>query len=353
MPAHVFELAYFALGIKLQRAVEVDMSQVVVCALYKFVSLPHFESIQKPLLAVMEESCIKGTLLLASEGINGTVAGNQAAIDSLLVWLKQQPGLDNIVHKFSFDEQMPFYRTKVKLKKEIVTMGVEGIDPLKVVGTYVKPKDWNKLISDPDLLLVDTRNEYEIQIGTFKNAVDPKTDTFREFPAYVKDNLDPAKHKKVAMFCTGGIRCEKSTAYLKEQGFDEVYHLEGGVLKYLEEVKQEESLWEGECFVFDNRVAVNHSLEKGQYDQCNACRMPITETEKASEAYVQGVSCPHCIDSTSDKQRRRFEERERQMLLAAKRGEAHIGSDVSQVILSRRSEKEDQRQAQLKLNKKA
>ena len=329
------------------------MSQVVVCALYKFVSLPHFESIQKPLLAVMEESGIKGTLLLANEGINGTVAGSQAAIDSLLVWLKLQPGLDSIVHKLSFDEQMPFYRTKVKLKKEIVTMGVEGVDPLKVVGTYVKPRDWNKLISDPDVLLVDTRNEYEIQIGTFKNAVDPKTDTFREFPAYVKDNLDPAKHKKVAMFCTGGIRCEKSTAYLKEQGFDEVYHLEGGVLKYLEEVKQEESLWEGECFVFDNRVAVNHKLEKGQYDQCNACRMPITETEKASEAYVQGVSCPHCIDSISDKQRRRFEERERQMLLAAKRGEAHIGSDVGQVILSRRSEKEEQKQAQLKQNKKA
>ncbi|WP_394392521.1 rhodanese-related sulfurtransferase [Shewanella woodyi] len=328
------------------------MSQVVVCALYKFVSLPNFESIQKPLLAHMESAGIKGTLLLASEGINGTVAGSQLAIDNLLQWLAKQDGLDSIVHKLSFDEAMPFYRTKVKLKKEIVTMGVEGIDPLKVVGTYVKPKDWNQLISDPEVLLVDTRNEYEVQIGTFKNAVDPKTDTFREFPAYVKEHLDPAKHKKVAMFCTGGIRCEKSTAYLKEQGFDEVYHLEGGVLKYLEEVKQEESLWEGECFVFDNRVAVNHALEKGQYDQCNACRMPITELEKASEAFVQGVSCPHCIDNISEKQRQRFEERERQMQLAAKRGEAHIGSDVGAVIQSRRDNKENLKKAQVKLNNK-
>ena len=328
------------------------MSQVVVCALYKFVSLPDFELIQKPLLAEMEKSGIKGTLLLANEGINGTVAGSQEAIDNLLIWLAGQPGLDNIVHKFSFDETMPFYRTKVKLKKEIVTMGIEGIDPLKVVGTYVKPKDWNALISDPEVLLVDTRNEYEVKIGTFKNAVDPKTDTFREFPAYVKEHLDPAKHKKVAMFCTGGIRCEKSTAYLKEQGFDEVYHLEGGVLKYLEEVKQEESLWEGECFVFDNRVAVNHDLEKGQYDQCNACRMPITEAEKVSEAFVQGVSCPHCIDTISDKQRQRFEERERQMQLADKRGEAHIGSDVGAVIQNRRDHKENLKKAQLKLNSK-
>ena len=327
------------------------MSQVVVCALYKFVLLPHFKSLQKPLLAEMKSSGIKGTLLLAAEGINGTVAGSQVAIDNLLVWLAEQPGLDKIVHKFSFDDDIPFYRTKVKLKKEIVTMGIEGIDPLKVVGTYVKPKDWNQLISDPEVLLVDTRNEYEVKIGTFKNALDPKTDTFREFPAYVKEHLDPSKHKKVAMFCTGGIRCEKSTAYLKEQGFDEVYHLEGGVLKYLEEVKQEESLWQGECFVFDNRVAVNHDLDKGQYDQCNACRMPITAAEKSSEMYVQGVSCPHCFDTISDKQRERFEERERQMQLAEKRGEVHIGSDVRGVIEIRRSNKDIQKKAQLALNK--
>jgi UPF0176 protein len=322
------------------------MSQVVVCALYKFVTLPHYESLRAPLLAVMEASDIRGTLLLAQEGINGTVAGTQAAIDGLLAWFDTQEGLDNIVSKVSFDTEMPFYRTKVKLKKEIVTMGVEGIDPRKVVGTYVKPKDWNALISDPDVILVDTRNDYEVQIGTFKHAVNPVTETFREFPEYVKQNLDPAKHKKVAMFCTGGIRCEKSTAYLKEQGFDEVYHLEGGILKYLEEVKQEESLWEGECFVFDNRVSVNHNLEKGVYDQCNACRMPITEQDKLLPSFVQGVSCPHCIDKIPQEQRQRFIERERQVQLARQRGEAHIGSDVKQVIATRREKKDSLRKAQ-------
>ncbi|GIU53103.1 rhodanese-related sulfurtransferase [Shewanella sp. KT0246] len=322
------------------------MSHVVVCALYKFVALPNFESIRAPLLAHMENAEIRGTLLLAKEGINGTVAGSQQAIDGLLAWLATQEGLADIVCKLSFDEQMPFYRTKVKLKKEIVTMGVEGIDPREVVGTYVKPKDWNALISDPEVLLVDTRNDYEVQIGTFKDAVNPVTETFREFPDYVKENLDPAKHIKVAMFCTGGIRCEKSTAYLKEQGFDEVYHLEGGILKYLEEVKPEQSLWEGECFVFDNRVAVNHQLEKGIYDQCNACRMPITQEEMQTEAYVQGVSCPHCIDKISDEQRQRFIERERQVQLAKQRGEAHIGSEVKQVIAQRRKDKESLKQAQ-------
>lgn len=322
------------------------MSKVVVCALYKFVTLADHEQLQAPLLQQMERLQIKGTLLLANEGINGTVAGSQSAIDALLVWLGEQPGLDNIVYKLSFDNDMPFYRTKVKLKKEIVTMGVEGIDPRKVVGTYVKPKDWNKLISDPEVLLIDTRNDYEVDIGTFKHAVDPKTKTFREFPDYVKENLDPQQHKKVAMFCTGGIRCEKSTAYLKEQGFDEVYHLEGGVLKYLEEVEQKDSLWQGECFVFDNRVSVNHDLEKGDYDQCNACRLPITEQDKASEHYVKGVSCPHCIDSISEKQRQRFAEREKQVQLAAKRGESHIGSDVNKVIEQRRDRKAQVKQSQ-------
>jgi UPF0176 protein len=337
-------------GNEVPASTEVNMSKVVVCALYKFVSLPHFESVRQPLLEVMEGAGIKGTLLLASEGINGTVAGSAEAIEALLAWLSAQPGLDKIVHKLSFDEQMPFYRTKVKLKNEIVTMGVEGIDPLKVVGTYVKPKDWNALISDPEVILVDTRNDYEVQIGTFKNAINPVTETFREFPEYVKQNLDPARHKKVAMFCTGGIRCEKSTAFLKEQGFEEVYHLEGGILKYLEEVKVEESLWEGECFVFDNRVAVDHSLNKGQYEQCNACRMPITAAEKQLPSYVQGVSCVHCIDKISPEQRQRFVERERQVQLAKARNEAHIGSDVNRVIESRREQKEALKQRQLEHN---
>ena len=325
------------------------MSNVVVCALYKFVELPHFESIREPLQKTLEDNAIRGTLLLASEGINGTVAGPRKGIDILLAWLDQQPGLDNIVSKESYDESMPFYRTKVKLKKEIVTMGVEGIDPKRVVGTYVKPSEWNALISDPDVILVDTRNDYEVQIGTFKNAVNPKTDTFREFPAYVKENLDPAKHKKVAMFCTSGIRCEKSTAYMLEQGFDEVYHLEGGILKYLEDVPKEDTMWEGDCFVFDNRVSVNHDLEKGKYDQCHACRMPITEDEKQDERYVQGVSCVHCFDTFTDEQRQRFIEREHQVQLARSRGEEHIGADVFGAVEKHRAEKALEKERQRKV----
>lgn len=304
------------------------MSNTVVCALYRFVDLANYEEIQTPLLNILNANQVKGTLLLASEGINGTIAGDQEGIDNVLNWLKFDPRLTDLTAKFSFDTENPFYRTKVKLKKEIVTMGIEGIDPNRVVGTYVKPKDWNALISDPEVLLVDTRNDYEISIGTFENAVDPKTTNFREFPAYVKENLDPAKHKKVAMFCTGGIRCEKSTAYLKEQGFDEVYHLEGGVLKYLEEVPEEETMWKGECFVFDNRVSVNHKLEKGQYDQCHGCRLPITEEDKKSEKYMQGVSCHQCHDSLSEEQKQRFLEREKQIRLSLERGQAHIGSEA-------------------------
>lgn len=315
------------------------MSQVTVCALYKFVRLENFEKLKSPLLTVMEENEVKGTLLLAEEGINGTIAGSQAGIDIVLAYLEQDQRLSPLSCKYAYNTENPFQRTKVKLKKEIVTMGVEGIDPTLTVGTYVKPKDWNALISDPDVLLVDTRNDYEVEIGTFQNAVNPNTETFREFPEYVEKNLDKNKHKKVAMFCTGGIRCEKSTAYLKEQGFEEVYHLEGGVLKYLEEVPKEETMWEGECFVFDSRVAVNHNLEQGQYDQCFACRCPITDAEKESEHYVKGVSCPRCIDKYSDEQRAGFKERERQVNLAKERGETHIGGDVKHMIETKRQEK--------------
>ncbi|WP_318510381.1 oxygen-dependent tRNA uridine(34) hydroxylase TrhO [Photobacterium leiognathi] len=328
------------------------MSQYVVCALYKFVALDDYQQIQQiqqPLKDLLEANNIRGTLLLASEGINGTVAGKRESINALLKWFKQDPRLADVVYKESFSAEQPFNRTKVKLKKEIVTMGVEGIDPRHVVGTYVKPKEWNALISDPDVVLVDTRNDYEVDIGTFKNAVNPNTETFREFPQYVKDNLDPNKHKKVAMFCTGGIRCEKSTAYMKEQGFEEVYHLEGGILKYLEEVPQEESMWEGDCYVFDGRVAVNHQLEKSDYDVCNACRLPITEQDKASEHFEQGVSCPKCIDKHSDEQKARFREREKQVQLANARGETHVGGDAAQLIEQRKkaklAHKEQQRSA--------
>ncbi|UTW46666.1 rhodanese-related sulfurtransferase [bacterium SCSIO 12696] len=314
--------------------------QYVVCAMYKFVTLENHQQLRDPLLATMEANRICGTLLLASEGINGTVAGSRKGIDNLLQWLQQQPGLEGIDYKESYTDHKPFLRTKVKLKKEIVTMGVEGIDPKKVVGTYVKPEDWNALISDPDVVLVDTRNDYEYQVGTFKNAVNPNTTSFREFPQYVKDNLDPAKHKKVAMFCTGGIRCEKSTAYMKEQGFDEVYHLQGGILKYLEDVPADDTLWEGECFVFDERVTVNHNLERGEYDQCNACRMPITQADQQSDQYQRGVSCPHCYDKTSAADKARYREREKQIQLAKARNEVHVGGDADQLIKARKAAKQ-------------
>ncbi|WP_438863161.1 oxygen-dependent tRNA uridine(34) hydroxylase TrhO [Neptunicella sp.] len=322
------------------------MSKYVVCALYKFVTLENFQDIRQPLQELMEKLNIKGTLLLAHEGINGTVSGSRENMDVLLAWLNADERINPISIKESFDEIQPFHRTKVKLKKEIVTLGVEGIDPRKTVGTYVKPADWNALISDPEVLLIDTRNDYEIEIGTFKNAVNPKTDSFREFPQYVKENLDPAKHKKVAMFCTGGIRCEKSTAYMKEQGFDEVYHLEGGILQYLEDVPKEQTLWEGDCFVFDNRVAVNHDLEKSHYDQCYACRLPITDEDKASEQYESGVSCPKCFGTHSEEQIARFREREKQVNLARLRDEEHVGAEARKAIKLRRQQKAAARRAQ-------
>ncbi|MCH8500896.1 MAG: rhodanese-related sulfurtransferase [Aliidiomarina sp.] len=298
--------------------------QYICAALYKFVELNDYEALRQPLFDVMAEHQVKGTLLLAREGINGTICGTRESIDATLAWLRSDPRLADLEHKESLSEAQAFYRTKVKLKKEIVTMGIDWIDPKNVVGTYVKPQEWNQLINDPDVLLIDTRNDYEYAVGTFKGAVNPKTETFREFPEYVQQHLDKGKHKKVAMFCTGGIRCEKSTAYLKELGFDEVYHLQGGILKYLEEVPAEESMWDGECFVFDQRVTVKHGLEPGTYDQCYACRMPITAEEMASELYQKGVSCPHCYDKTTPDQKERFAEREKQIQLAKQRGEKHI-----------------------------
>ncbi len=323
---------------------------IVVCALYKFTILDDYKEIREPLLSLLLNHKVKGTLLLAREGINGTIAGSREAINTIQEWLFKDIRFENMSYKESYHEVNPFHRTKVKLKKEIVTMGVEDIDPKEIVGTYVKPKDWNQLISDPDVLLVDTRNDYEVHIGTFKNAVNPNTETFREFPQYVKDNLDPEKHKKVAMFCTGGIRCEKSTAFLKQQGFDEVFHLEGGILKYLEEVPEDKSLWEGECFVFDNRVAVNHKLEKGQYDQCNACRLPITEEDKKSEKYMEGVSCAHCHEKLSPEQKLRFTERQKQIKLAKIRGEQHIGGEVQKTILKRKMLKKTHKAEQSQKN---
>ncbi len=299
-------------------------------AMYHFVSLPHFKTFREPLLQFCVSRDIKGTLLLADEGINGTVAGSEKCITELLYYLKTDPIFEghfkNLGHKESWSDKHPFYRMKVKLKKEIVTLGVPGVSPIKMVGKYVKPQDWNTIISDPEVVLIDTRNDYEYAIGTFKNAINPKTTTFREFPEYVKTHLDPKKHKKVAMFCTGGIRCEKASSYMMREGFEEVYHLEGGILKYLEEVKPEESFWQGECFVFDQRVAIKHGLEMGEYDQCYACRYPLSAEDLKSDKYTKGISCPHCYSKTTAKKLKSLTERQKQIILSQKLGIKHIGS---------------------------
>ena len=298
-------------------------------AMYHFVSLPHFKTLREPLLQFCVAREIKGTLLLADEGINGTVAGSEKSILELLHYLKHdaifEGNFKNLSHKESWSDKHPFYRTKVKLKKEIVTLGVPGVSPTKMVGTYVKPQDWNAIISDPDVILIDTRNDYEYAIGSFKNAINPKTNTFREFPDYVKTHFNPKKHKKVAMFCTGGIRCEKASSYMISEGFDEVYHLEGGILKYLEEVNPEESLWQGECFVFDQRVAIKHGLEVGNYDQCYACRYPLSQEDMKSENYTPGISCPYCFDKHTLQKLNSLTERQKQVILAKKRGVDHLG----------------------------
>lgn len=301
------------------------MSGVVVAALYKFADLPDCAAWRERLYALCQSLGIKGTLLLANEGINGTVAGSRAAIDRLKSELFAEPRFNGIEYKESHASEMPFLRLKVRLKKEIVTLGQPMVDPTAHVGRYVEPEDWNALISDPDVVVIDTRNDYECDIGTFQGAINPKTESFREFPDYVKQNLDPAQHKKVAMFCTGGIRCEKSTSYLLSQGFDEVYHLKGGILKYLEVVPEAESLWQGECFVFDQRVGVTHGLQEGQYQLCFACRQPISEAEMQDARYEEGVSCPKCADALTPQQRDSFRERQKQIQLARARGERHIG----------------------------
>ena len=297
-----------------------------VVALYRFVRLDDYESMREPLLNFCLDRHIRGTLLLAHEGIDGTVAGSDSAIDELLNYLRADDRLADLDCKFSSHEERPFLRMKVKLKREIVTMGQENIDPNVCVGRYAWPQEWNALIDDPDVLVIDTRNEYEVEIGTFAGAVNPQTNSFREFPDWVEQNLDPKKHKKVAMFCTGGIRCEKSTSLLVSKGFEDVWHLKGGILNYLEQTPEEDTRWEGECFVFDSRVAVNHQLEKGSYDQCFACRFPIDDDQKQSPHYLPGVSCPRCVNAHTEQQKGRFAERQRQIGLAKRRGESHIGA---------------------------
>ena len=302
---------------------------IVVAALYQFVKVPNYEALRMPLIEFCKSHGVRGTLLLAEEGINGTIAGPRAGIDAVAAYLGQVGPFQNLEYKESKAKTMPFLRMKVKLKKEIVTLGALAADPTEMVGTYVSSSDWNTLISRPDVITVDTRNDYEVMIGTFKGAVNPNIKAFRDFTTYTEENLMQYKDKPVAMFCTGGIRCERSTAYFKALGFKEVYHLKGGILKYLEEIPEEQSLWEGECFVFDQRVSVRHGLELGEYGQCFGCRMPITEEEKASEHYLEGIHCHHCYDAHNDEHYQRVSERQKQIQLAKAKGRKHIG-DVSE-----------------------
>ena len=306
------------------------MPRFLTAALYKFVSLPDFRELQAPLLACCEGNKVKGTLLLAEEGINGTISGLPEGVNAVLAYLRTDPifagRLADLEHKESYADRIPFYRMKVRLKREIVTMGVPGVKPSEMAGQYVKPEDWNALISDPDVILVDTRNDYEVAIGTFKGAINPKTTSFRELPAWVRQQKSLREKPKVAMFCTGGIRCEKSTAFLRSEGYQQVYHLQGGILKYLEDVPREQSLWQGECFVFDERVSVDHALQPGHYEMCRACRHPLNARDKTSQHYVLGVSCPYCYDKKDEARKKAYAERQRQVELAQRRHQEHIGA---------------------------
>jgi UPF0176 protein len=299
---------------------------ICVAAFYHFAPFDDPRALQAPLLALCKEQAIKGTILLATEGVNGTIAGSKSAVEAIMAHIRSLPGCAALDVKFSAAREMPFYRMKVRIKNEIVTLGVPGIDPARNAGRYVEAAEWNAVISDPDTIVIDTRNGFEVGVGSFKGAVDPGTQSFSEFPAWFREYRKglPA-NPKVAMFCTGGIRCEKSTAFLRAEGIQDVVHLKGGILKYLETVPPTESLWEGECFVFDERVSVGHGLALGSLDLCRGCRAPLGESEKASADYLEGVQCPSCAATRTDEQRARYAERQRQVELAAKRGKPHIG----------------------------
>jgi UPF0176 protein len=303
-----------------------------VAALYQFTRIADCGALRDELTSVCAQHGILGTLLVASEGLNGTIAGKPIGIEAVVGHIRAMPGFDRLSVKFSGAETPPFYRMKVRLKREIVTMGQPDIDPLKTVGQYVAAEDWNALISDPDTILIDTRNAYEVRIGTFEGAIDPGTASFREFPdwfrAHREELLAGRAAPKIAMFCTGGIRCEKSTAFLKSEGLDAVYHLDGGILKYLETTPSSESLWRGECFVFDQRVAVGHGLELGTHGLCHACRMPVSPKDMASDLYEEGVSCPACHGQRDAEQQASYKERQHQVELATARGQAHLGAQL-------------------------
>lgn len=299
--------------------------QIVVAALYQFRDWPDYAQLKDKLYDHCQRNGVKGSLLIASEGINGTISGSRSGIDSTVDFLQNQLGFNDLEYKESYADFYPFHRLKISLKKEIVTLGINGIKPTETTGIHVEPEDWNNIIQDPTVLLIDTRNTYETDVGFFKDALDPRIETFREFPNYIQDHIDPKKHPKIAMYCTGGIRCEKASALLLNQGFDTVYQLKGGILNYFEKISSQDSLWQGECFVFDNRVTVDHHLRYGNYDQCFACRMPITQEDKLSPQYQKGVSCPHCYSRLTEEQVARFSERQKQVELAKLRNYSHIG----------------------------
>ena len=309
-------------------------AMLTVAAFYKFTDFPDFADHRARLLAVCEEGGVKGTILLAAEGVNGTICGPAESIDSVLRALQALPGFSDLTHKRSQASEMAFRRMKVRLKKEIVTIGLPDLDAARDAGVYVSPEDWNDLIADDDVALIDTRNDYEVAIGSFENAIDPGTDSFRDFPEWLQRFKQTDAPKKLAMFCTGGIRCEKATAFAKSIGFEEVYHLEGGILNYLEKTPADQSKWHGDCYVFDHRVSVRHGLEEGDFDQCHACGRPVAPVDKASDHYIEGVSCKACWSSYSDKQKQRFAERQRQYEQALDGKRSSRGSDE---IISARS----------------
>ncbi|UWR07007.1 rhodanese-related sulfurtransferase [Ruegeria sp. B32] len=296
-----------------------------IAALYHFTRFADPDALRAPLLELCRAQSVKGTLLLAHEGINGTIAGPRAGIDAALAHIRALPGCADLEWKEATASQPPFGKMKVRLKKEIVTMGQPDVDPRARTGHYVEPQDWNDLIRSDDVVVIDTRNDYEVSIGTFDGAIDPKTASFRDFPTWWEHNKDRFHNKRVAMFCTGGIRCEKSTNYLLGQGVEDVYHLKGGILRYLEEVPPEDSTWKGECFVFDNRVSVGHGLAEGPHQLCHGCRRPILPQDMERPEYEHGVSCHQCIHETSEADKARFRERQKQIALARARGEEHIG----------------------------
>lgn len=284
----------------------------VVASFYKFVPLPDYREKRISLLDCCQSNQIKGTILLALEGINGTIAGTRQNIERVLLYLKSDPRLAELSYRESLSQNPPFERMKVKLKKELVTLGIPEVNPNEQVGTYVTPQEWNNLLQDPEVLVIDTRNSYEVDIGTFKNAVNPNTHSFREFPNYVNRHLNPNRQRKIAMFCTGGIRCEKASSFMLQQGFSQVYHLEGGILKYLEEINPDDSLWQGECFVFDERVAITHGLAEGSHEMCRSCGHPINDLDKTSPHYRGGICCPYCHDSLTPEKEARQQARQQQ-----------------------------------------